>query len=106
MSAPSLSDQLALVAADPARAAELATLREAIVDLRRQRDRHSASSIRLTRRNPLALTKWPWEERTGSRYTLRASIFSPRHRSRVSSIASWIGSVGTRCRTNCPATPG
>ena len=64
MSAPSLSEQLALVAADPALAghpvvaglvvavdAELATLRtqlaelqEAIVDLRRQRDRHSGNS--------------------------------------------------------------
>ena len=64
MSAPSLSDQLALVAADPTLAghpvvaglvvavdAELATLRtqlaalqEEIVDLRRQRDRHSGNS--------------------------------------------------------------
>ncbi|MCY4519975.1 MAG: hypothetical protein OXC13_04255, partial [Caldilineaceae bacterium] len=64
MSAPSLSDPLALVAADPALAghpvvaglvvavdAELATLRtqlaelqEAIVDLRRQRDRHRGNS--------------------------------------------------------------
>ncbi len=60
LSAPSLSEQLALVAADPAlaghpvvaglvtlvdqQATELAALREAIVDLRRQRDRHSGNS--------------------------------------------------------------
>ena len=56
----------------------------------------SASSVRLTQRSPLALTKWPWDERTGSRSPPRASIFSPQRRSRVSSMANRSGPVGTR----------
>src|SRR3954466_15195336 len=44
-----------------------------------------ASSITHNQRRPLALTKWPWLDRTGSRSIPRALILAPQRRSIVSS---------------------
>ena len=63
-----------------------------------------ANNIKLNQRSPLALTKWPWLERTGSRprSVPRALILTPRRRSIVSRVAKphMIGPVGTKVCTN------
>jgi hypothetical protein len=55
--------------------------------------------MKLSQRSPLALTKWPWLERTGSRYIPRALIRRPHRRSMVSSIPMTTGPSGTRRST-------
>ena len=73
----------------------------------------SASSIRQIPRSPLALTQWPWEDRTGSQYTPKAAIYAPQRRSRVSSFPSRMDPLaetryGTRrpCSTSLTAKDG
>src|SRR3954451_4563110 len=54
----------------------------------------------LSQRRPLALTKWPRLERTGSRYIPRAAIRAPQRRSMLSSTPITTGPFGTKAATS------
>src|SRR3954466_6820473 len=58
-----------------------------------------ASSITHNQRRPLALTKWPWLDRTGSPSIPRALILAPQRRSIVSSRPITTDPCGTRAAT-------
>jgi hypothetical protein len=60
------------------------------------------NSAKLNQRRPLALTKCPWLDRTGSRQMPLAMIFAPRRRSMVSSITTITGPVAVKVVISTP----